>query len=1742
MFQQVRAAMTAAVFILFPAGSAVAAVTPGGTIADKITVVAGFAGETLSAAAGAGDFGTELIHEFDTEIGTTDPTYELTGFGAVALSSGRHLVLYNAEFLDGSNGNRSEVQTRLDLDLVPLAIGRSQGYTRSNGNVDETITTGAAIITVENDDDLLDLVSYRSDRNGAQTLTRVDGATAMQVLKLDDSWDFLSLRKSATGTSAVGVTPVGVTYDAPVVNTGTAFSYAGGAGAITVNSAGLYLVCANTGLEKPNNGTRTQFRQYLALDGVEVPGSRVTTYMRGNQNSEAANSGMTSVASIVNVGAGQALSVQVAKAVGDDSPIQGGMTALTIVKLPPTAKYLSLLDTSEQPINDVTADPVVFGTQVSPGNSEFSFTPGGSAVTVNTDSDYLFLGSLYTADDATAENADRVLVRTGWQVDGAGGLLAYGQGAEYMRDTDGAHEAGQWCGAILDLAATQTVQLMTELAGNTDPAEGDVMGLLALSIESLKPSPDPSIFINNPLRTNPGLTSTITDALLLTFDGNTPDSGLTYTVDSAPAGGTLRHTANGVLGLGGTFTQDDIVNKRIEFEAGPAPATGGFDFTVSDGGASDSSSFAVEITWPESVVTITADGDVMEGATAGWTLNATLAPSDSPLTVGIVYSGSAAAGDDFTAVATVEIPVGATTVDLEVPTVADAVAEGCELIVATIGSMSGGNLSPVPGDPSRGVVGLIEGNSAPDGDLSVTFVGAGTVGMNILSVADANADYESSIATTGPPLYQFSGPGNGAVFADGRAEEDFAFDLDLTGSALSETAGLSIELEFTARAADLTGTVLLFEIGGTSNGTSIHLVDGVPHLLGKAGGAAGNTPVDTDANPANGFEDLDWGGNAIVVPLSTNPVAVGTPTRLAVIYDIVAGTVSYSMNGAATGSATLTGNDSNNWLGDHTVANGQINGGIGGTSSTAGNTFTEANVKNLAGGFGAVTCVRFWNEVNGAITATAGDLEEVTVTLTIDGWGSDSGSITAVSGNGESYANGVWTVTGGVPTVNAALSNAIYIPGVGAADPAVILVAVEDGNEDGGGPTSGAVIISSTAPDPVYVDDDFTVAPGSPIADADLGAAGSQSAIMAFDAFANLADAVAASAVGGTIIVNDGDYGAENIALVDGQVFRLADTTGGVTIGDLAALKTSTIDLQGNTLTVGNDTTGAGIDCAISGTGGITKNGTGRVIFREVCTYTGTTTVNDGWLRVGFRNADGLQSQLSGNGPVVVNSPGRLEFNVDVDKTLTQTGVISGDGSVGTLGDGTVVFNANGPNPFTGGFELGDGATSSWDGASGNKNGFVVVNDSGHLGTGNILSRGSQLQAGVPGIVIANDIDITGGGFRVGGVNDTEFSGQVNPIDDAARGFGNYGLEGLDLTVSGNINLDGGAMIPEGSNGKDNGTWTFTGDISGAGNLTVQNSFDDGVVTFTGTHTYTGATEFRAGTTYYNATHTGGLSWLVNGGTLGGTGSTDVLVTVDANSTFSPGDDTTPIATFGTGGLYLSGSLVIDVDNTSGNGHDQVTSTGLVDILGVLVVNEGGLEATPAGVVVVDNNSGDTVVLAATNLGPAGEFSSDYMGSGKLGIAIATGGDGDDLSLTVGADTALGLWRLANFGSVLNSGNGANDSDAGDLDTIVNLLEFGFGTDPNALSLDPVALDGTAAGLPAVDGTGGPALVWVQRTDAGEFGSVTYTPQFSPDLQGFTDDLAAPTVVGAIDADYEVVSLSFPLGAEFGRIVVELVE
>ncbi len=1747
--------------------TACGAVTPGGAFGDKALIIEAIGGETLTVAGTSTGFGPTFTHEFDTGE-AIDGSYELNPTGTnsrqIALSSGRHLVMYDTRFDATAGDNRAEALANLNLAGSPVAIGRSQGFLRRINGSDEMVLSGGGIITSPSDNAILTLETRRSDTNpnAAVLPTRVPNGTAIQLLKLDDSWDFLSVNRTTAQAGAIGAAFTDVTYDNvdPSSSFGTAFSFTNSSGDVTLNESGLYLVFANTRIEKADGNTvRTNYQQRLTLDNAEVEGSLTTTYLRGNANGENVQSGLAAIGTLVTATAGQVLSVELAmEAGGTPSTIEGSETALTIVKLPVGAKSISLTSSVSQEVNTPATTPVTFDTAQA-ASSTFTHTAGTSPVTVNDDDDYLFFGTIFTSSDTANDNQDRIVPLQGWQIDGTGGPLTRGRGAAYNRDNTGCRTSGSWGGLLTSLTSGQTIELTTQALAHTDLGATSSVSLKGLSISSLVLSNDPVIATNLPFEIVPGATEVISNAFLDTFDNNSAASELTYTITSAPSGGTLSYFGLTTLGLNSTFTQEDINNGNIQFAADGSPVVGGFDFTVSDGSASDSGTFTINVKYPDASVTIASNGDVSEGAFAVWTVTSTAPPTGSNLTVNINYSGTAANGSDFTGVASVEITAGSTSTNLNVATLADGLFEGCETIIASIASFSGGELTPSAGDNAGAILLLKDGgNSNPAlSSSSIVFAGTGTIPLAGLGALDPDAGYQSSISATVPPIFYFNGFSNITTFGDFRSDDDASFDYDAAGSGLNTGDGYSIELEFAISPADLTGTVQVWEIGGSSNGTSILLVNGIPHLLVKSGGGAANFPTD-DTTVPGAFNDLDWAGdNTVVVPLSTAGLTPGSPARIAVILSDTTDTVTYSVDGATPTSIALLNNDNNNWVGDHTVNIGLNAGtGTGGNTNTPATPFTDVDILNLSGGPGAVSCVKFWNDSTGSISASGAIAPDVvTVSLTINGWTAGAGAFTASSGNGESYLNGVWTITADSVTASAALAAVNFVTGISTADPTIITVSLEDGDEDGGGAITQSLIVTSASPDPVYVDDDFAGTPfAATLADADGGSAVAP-ATMGLSAFATITEALAVVSATGTIIVNDGDYSNETVVLKDTITLKLTDTgTGTVTLTSLNSPEGPNIDLGAETLVL-NNTPQNILDCTISGSGNFVKDGPGRLIVRNTLTYTGTTTINDGFYRAGYV-AGQLQSTLDGGGPMVVNSPGVIEFNVGVGLTQTVTGVISGDGEVQKIDNGVLIFDAPTANTFSGGFMLGDGASTTFDGVDqGAQEGIVVVNRGDHFGTGPILSRGAQIQAGSPGVVIPNDINITNGGFRCGGLIDFELAGTITTIDGTTRGFGNYGLEGVDLTISGNIVTTDGAHVSfEGSNDKDNGTWTITGDISGPANVTAQNNFDNGEVTFTGTNTYLGTTTVNT-VLYLNGSHATGAGYQVNGaGVLGGTGSTTSDVTVAASGTVSPGVESIGILSIGS--LNLDGNLAIDVDNTAGTAGtdwDQLVVTGAVSVSnGSLVVSQSAtVEANPANIVIILNDDNDTVFGPFLSGDP---FTANFLSSGLGGEVDYLAGDGNDVALSAAGTSAIEAWRIANFGSAANSGIGENFSDAADSDGLHNLLEFAFGTDPKTADQGDLAIDGTVNGIPTLNvvSNGGAnefKALFTRRDDHGASGSVTYTLQFSSDLETWVDSIEDPTVIAdsSDDPAYEVVSVNFPFflpggeTARFFRVIVNLV-
>ncbi len=409
-----------------------------------------------------------------------------------------------------------------------------------------------------------------------------------------------------------------------------------------------------------------------------------------------------------------------------------------------------------------------------------------------------------------------------------------------------------------------------------------------------------------------------------------------------------------------------------------------------------------------------------------------------------------------------------------------------------------------------------------------------------------------------------------------------------------------------------------------------------------------------------------------------------------------------------------------------------------------------------------------------------------------------------------------------------------------------------------------------------------------------------------------------------------------------------------------------------------------------------------------------------------------------------------FDLEAAVDTVLKITGVISGVGSVNSTGDGTIEFDGSTANTFSGDFHLGDGAGSTFDGTTGAKQGFVIVHRGDALGTGTIISRGSQLQAGTTGVVITNNINVDSGGFRVGGSNSFEISGVVAPVL-GTRGFGHYGLDGVTITLSGGLDLDEDgtprAANFEGTNAADNGDWVISGNITGGGDVNIINTFDNGMITLSGDNSgHTGNFSVAAGTlelAAVNAVSSGTV--LVNGGSLllGVNNAVNDLSVITMTGGSILTNSTTEIlhSIQATGGILFLGA-----SNNTGTGD-------------ITLLNNSTLFATQTGVgsnfirlaagVTLDHTS------TITQLGDNESLTFDVGAGGGANVsgAINAGGGNGEINKTgtgtliLSADGSAfgGGTRVENgtleFTSISDVGS-ANASSLGNADTL-DILQIG---------------------------------------------------------------------------------------------------
>ncbi len=404
---------------------------------------------------------------------------------------------------------------------------------------------------------------------------------------------------------------------------------------------------------------------------------------------------------------------------------------------------------------------------------------------------------------------------------------------------------------------------------------------------------------------------------------------------------------------------------------------------------------------------------------------------------------------------------------------------------------------------------------------------------------------------------------------------------------------------------------------------------------------------------------------------------------------------------------------------------------------------------------------------------------------------------------------------------------------------------------------------------------------------------------------------------------------------------------------------TATFDTQGNDVSFA---TGFGA----SGTGALTKTGSGTLSLNAATTYTGLTTVNAGALNIG---ASG--SLASGNALTVGESATADFANAGqtlgaVSNTNTASNALNFSATTGTVTLGSL--SGGGNTRFGSDAVVTDGITSGTVTSVGNLNANLS-------GSGTTVTVGGLLTGDISGGTVgAGSLSagtVSGGATTVTGAAGitTQTSGTTTVGGVATLGTLSGGTANLNGTTSAISTLNGGTVNLGGSTALTVSAGSSAGTITGDGSLTRAGS---GTLTLTGANSYTGTTTVSSGV--LNIQHATAL------------GSTDAGTSVAAGAALQLQNN----ITIGAESLTLSGSGIAN-DGALRNIAGTTTFGGLVTLGGAARINSdaGTLTLSNAGTItgagfnLTLGGAGDLVVNSIIGIG-AGNLIKDGSGTVTL--------------------------------------------------------------------------------------------------------------------------------------------------------------
>lgn len=815
-------------------------------------------------------------------------------------------------------------------------------------------------------------------------------------------------------------------------------------------------------------------------------------------------------------------------------------------------------------------------------------------------------------------------------------------------------------------------------------------------------------------------------------------------------------------------------------------------------------------------------------------------------------------------------------------------------------------------------------------------------------------------------------------------------------------------------------TVLLLMMGSLRADSTWNVISGTwnnaANWLGgvPSSSASGTAVINNNGTAIFGPSDGGTGGFSILVGSSSGGGGAvnysGTAYTLGVI----------NLGGAAGSSGTLN-------VTSGSLFSSQINVGNSGTGSMVmtGGTISVSHIilSNFPGATGTLT-------ISGGQLTSTGDL-----TIGRNGQGTlllNGGNLTnvngeiALSGQGLATINsGTWTNTGelqigegtsGTMVLNGGVVNATtgYVGYLAAAGSKAIVTGGTWNNTNliVAENTSGTLAISGGL---VSVTNTLTVGHISGIGGLFLsGSSGNLGTLSVGQ--------IQEGGSSGQIFFNGGLLQARN---------NQADLIANFEAGDV------TIQSGGALIDSGSFT--VGINSALSGTGGLTKLGSGTLTLGADNTYSGGTTISAGTLQVGSGSA-------SSTGSGAVSNSGVLAFIGS--GTSAVAGAISGTGSLQQNGPGLAILS--GSNSYTGATTINSGTlqigaggtTGSVNTGTIEDNGALVFNRSDALTVANVVSgSGSLGQSGAGTLRLTATNSYTGGTQVNSG---TLALAGLYALGSGTVSFGGGTLQVASGTLTQNITLNAGGGTLDNS-----GALQASGIISGTGGLTAVGS---GTLALSGSNSFTGGMQIKSGRLDFSSdTNLGGAGGTVtlNGGTVH---NTTTIFDLERRIILGAGGGTIDL---GSGGLTLLDAITGSGALTKTNGNiltltGAQTYTGSTSIQGgTLKIEAGSLASSSVGIASGARflfNQGGTF---AGNITGSGTFTRSGTGTTILsGAASHTGGTIiESGTLQIGNGTT-GL--LSGSGAIVNSGalvfnSSANSNISGVISGTGELTQMGGG-------------------------------------------------------------------------------------------------